>query len=223
MTLPPLQVWPGNPYPLGATYDGAGTNFSLFSEVATSVELCLIAKDGTETRIPLDEVDGYVWHCYLPTISPDQRYGFRVHGPWDPESGHRCDPSKLLLDPYGKAFHGEFGYVPDTAPPLLSYQIDPVDTETLVPRDSLGRTMTTVVINPYFDWGSDRRPRTPYHETVIYEAHVKGMTQTHPGIPEELRGTYAGLAHPAVIDHLHSSVSPPSNSCRYTSSSTTAG
>lgn len=204
MTLPPLQVWPGNPYPLGATYDGAGTNFSLFSEVATSVELCLIAKDGTETRIPLEEVDGYVWHCYLPTISPGQRYGFRVHGPWDPESGHRCDPSKLLLDPYGKAFHGEFDYVPDTAPPLLSYQTDPVDTETLVPRDSLGHTMTTVVINPYFDWGSDRRPRTPYHETVIYEVHVKGMTQTHPGIPEELRGTYAGLAHPAVIDHLHS-------------------
>lgn len=135
---------------------------------------------------------------------PGQRYGFRVHGPWDPESGHRCDPSKLLLDPYGKAFHGEFDYVPDTAPPLLSYQTDPVDTETLVPRDSLGHTMTTVVINPYFDWGSDRRPRTPYHETVIYEAHVKGMTQTHPGIPEELRGTYAGLAHPAVIDHLHS-------------------
>lgn len=121
-----------------------------------------------------------MWHCYLPTISPGQRYGFRVHGPWDPESGHRCDPSKLLLDPYGKAFHGEFDYVPDTAPPLLSYQIDPVDTETLVPRDSLGHTMTTVVINPYFDWGSDRRPRTPYHETVIYEAHVKGMTQTHP-------------------------------------------
>ncbi|AMW20193.1 MULTISPECIES: glycogen debranching protein GlgX [Mycobacteroides] len=204
MTLPPLQVWPGNPYPLGATYDGAGTNFSLFSEVATAVELCLIAKDGTETRVPLDEVDGYVWHCYLPTVSPGQRYGFRVHGPWEPEAGHRCDPNKLLLDPYGKAFHGEFGYTPEADPPLLSYQTDPLDTETLVARDSLGHTMTSVVINPYFDWGSDRGPRTPYHETVIYEAHVKGMTQTHPGIPEELRGTYAGLAHPVVIEHLRS-------------------
>ncbi|WP_078315860.1 glycogen debranching protein GlgX [Mycobacterium sp. D16Q16] len=204
MTLPPLQVWPGNPYPLGATYDGAGTNFSLFSEVATAVELCLIAKDGTESRVPLDEVDGYVWHCYLPTISPGQRYGFRVHGPWEPEAGHRCDPNKLLLDPYGKAFHGEFGYTPEADPPLLSYQTDPLDTEALVARDSLGHTMTSVVINPYFDWGSDRRPRTPYHETVIYEAHVKGMTQTHPGVPEELRGTYAGLAHPVVIEHLRS-------------------
>ncbi|WP_319436475.1 glycogen debranching protein GlgX [Mycobacterium sp. RTGN5] len=194
-------VWPGTAYPLGATYDGAGTNFSLFSEVADSVELCLIAKDGTETRIELDEVDGFVWHAYLPTITPGQRYGFRVHGPWDPSAGHRCDPSKLLLDPYGKSFHGDFEF----SQALYSYDLDaedPASGGTPPMIDSLGHTMTSVVINPFFQWGSDRAPRTPYHETIIYEAHVKGMTQTHPGVPEELRGTYAGLGHPAVIDHL---------------------
>ena len=194
-------VWPGTAYPLGATYDGAGTNFSLFSEVADSVELCLIAKDGTETRIKLDEVDGFVWHAYLPTINPGQRYGFRVHGPWDPAAGHRCDPSKLLLDPYGKSFHGDFEF----SQALYSYDLGADDlasggTPPMI--DSLGHTMTSVVINPFFQWGSDHAPRTPYNETIIYEAHVKGMTQTHPGIPEELRGTYAGLGHPAVIDHL---------------------
>ncbi|WP_241471777.1 glycogen debranching protein GlgX [Mycolicibacterium neoaurum] len=194
-------VWPGTPYPLGATYDGAGTNFSLFSEVATLVELCLIAKDGTEQRIPLDEVDGYVWHAYLPTVSPGQRYGFRVHGPWDPSIGQRCDPSKLLLDPYGKAFYGNFTF----GQALFSYDLEsdhPAVTPAAPAVDSLGHTMTSVVINPFFDWGSDRAPRTPYHETVIYEAHVKGLTQCHPDIPEDLRGTYAGLAHPAIIEHL---------------------
>ena len=105
-TPEPIPVWPGSAYPLGATYDGAGTNFALFSEIAEKVELCLISREGTETRIPLEEVDGYVWHAYLPTVSPGQRYGYRVHGPYDPENGHRCDPSKLLLDPYGKAFDG---------------------------------------------------------------------------------------------------------------------
>ncbi|QKT11988.1 MULTISPECIES: glycogen debranching protein GlgX [unclassified Rhodococcus (in: high G+C Gram-positive bacteria)] len=184
-----LDVWPGSAYPLGATYDGGGTNFSLFSEVADAVELCLIARDGTETRIPLDEVDGYVWHAYLPTVTPGQRYGFRVHGPHDPAAGLRCDPSKLLLDPYGKAFDGAF----DGDSSLYTFG-----------EDTLGHTMTTVVINPYFDWAADRPPRTPYHETLIYETHVKGMTATHPEVPEELRGTYAGLAHPAVIEHLRS-------------------
>ncbi|BBU23002.1 glycogen debranching protein GlgX [Mycobacterium xenopi] len=204
-TLP--TVWPGNSYPLGATYDGAGTNFALFSEIAEKVELCLI-NDGTETRITLDEVDGYVWHAYLPGVGPGQRYGFRVHGPFEPAAGHRCDPSKLLLDPYGKAFHGEF----DFCQALFSYDMEFVNSEGAEPGetgtppmvDSLGHTMTSVVINPFFDWAFDRAPRTPYHETVIYEAHVKGMTQTHPAIPEELRGTYAGLAHPAIIDHLKS-------------------
>src|SRR5690606_32296695 len=183
----PLGTWPGTAYPLGATYDGAGTNFSLFTEVADAVELCLIDRDGAETRIALEEVDGYVWHAYLPTIGPGQRYGFRVHGPYEPERGLRCDPSKLLLDPYGKAFDGEF----DGDPSLHTYGLD-----------SLGHTMTGVVINPFFDWGADRPPNRPYHETVIYEAHVKGMTMTHPEVPEELRGTYAGIAHPAVVEHL---------------------
>jgi glycogen operon protein len=205
-TLP--TVWPGNNYPLGATYDGAGTNFSLFSEIADKVELCLIDDDDTETRINLDEVDGYVWHAYLPGVGPGQRYGFRVHGPFEPAAGHRCDPSKLLLDPYGKAFHGDF----DFSQALFSYDMEFVNREGAEPGetgtppmvDSLGHTMTSVVINPFFDWAFDRAPRTPYHETVIYEAHVKGMTQTHPAIPEELRGTYAGLAHPAIIEHLKS-------------------
>ena len=119
-------VWPGTSYPLGATYDGAGTNFSLFSEVAERVELCLIAKDGSEERVNLDEVDGYVWHCYLPTVTPGQRYGFRVHGPWDPTAGHRCDPSKLLLDPYGKSFHGDF----DFTQALFSYDLKADDLLT---------------------------------------------------------------------------------------------
>ncbi len=254
-----IMVWPGTAYPLGATFDGAGTNFSLFSEVATKVELCLIGKDNSETRISLEEVDGYVWHAYLPSIAPGQMYGYRVHGPYDPRQGLRCDPSKLLVDPYGKAFHGEF----DGDASLYSYPIvletpeaepEPAEAETSSlpsdvnrqtiavdaddsaaavseddsdsaqqaaivepeptpeppdplfgepPRlDSLGHTMTSVVINPFFDWQHDRAPNRPYYETVIYEAHVKGMTATHPEVPEQLRGTYAGLAHPAIIDHL---------------------
>ena len=324
----PIPVWPGTPYPLGATYDGVGTNFSLFSEVAEAVDLCLIDRDGRERRIRLDEVDGYCWHCYLPNIGPGQFYGYRIHGPYDPASGLRCDPSKLLLDPYGKAFHGDFdgdeslfSYAMATSesdddggePPVVPAEqslratadpgsddyetssattarahdpasdagapeaatsdaaatgpvapasddsesgtadvdadpsasttpadpasddtpaqdvpaqdipaeatetlIEDADTETLVPADdepvdqspsmpqldSLGHTMLSVVINPYFDWQHDRAPRRPYHQTVIYEAHVKGMTATHPDIPEQLRGTYAGLAHPVIIDHL---------------------
>ena len=194
-------VWPGNPYPLGATFDGAGTNFSVFSEVADRVELCLIDDRNRETRIELDEVDVFVWHAYLPAVAPGQRYGFRVHGPWDPSTGLRCDSSKLLLDPYGKSFDGHF----DFTQALYSYDLEADDPAGggVPPRiDSLGHTMTSVVINPFFQWGSDHAPRTPYHETIIYEAHVKGMTQTHPAVPKELRGTYAGLAHPAVIEHL---------------------
>ncbi|PPJ21722.1 glycogen debranching enzyme GlgX [Nocardia nova] len=185
--MTPLGVWPGAAYPLGATYDGAGTNFSVFSEVAEQVELCLIDRAGGEHRIPLDEVDGYVWHAYLPTVAPGQRYGFRVHGPYEPARGLRCDSSKLLLDPYGKAFTGRFA----ADATLHTYG-----------ADTLGHTMTGVVVNPYFDWAGDRAPRRPFHETVIYEAHVKGMTMTHPAVPQRLRGTYAGIAHPAIIDHL---------------------
>lgn len=195
-TVGDYQVWPGEPYPLGSTYDGAGTNFALFSDVAEKVELCLISAEGEETRIALEEVDAHIWHCYIPSIMPGQRYAYRVHGPFDPANGKRCDPNKLLVDPYAKAFDGEF----DGHPSLFNYDIH--DHSKRNTEDSLGHTMTSVVINPFFDWGADRAPRTPYNETVIYEAHVKGMTMTHPDTPEELRGTYAGLAHPAIIDYL---------------------
>ncbi len=191
-----MQIWPGKAYPLGATFDGTGTNFALFSEVAERVELCLISPRGKETRIDLPEVDAYVWHVYLPDVHPGQRYGFRVHGPYAPEQGHRCDPSKLLLDPYAKAIDGQV----DGDPSLFSYDFaDPTARNT---DNSAAHTMTSVVINPFFDWGHDRPPNHEYHESVIYEAHVKGLTELHPAVPPALRGTYAGLAHPAIIEHL---------------------
>ncbi len=191
-----MEIWPGTAYPLGATYDGSGVNFALFSEVAERVELCLIDDEGAETRLDLPEVDGFVWHAYVPSLQPGQRYGFRVHGPYDPDNGHRCDPSKLLLDPYAKAIEGQVS----NDQSLFSYDFtNPQKRNT---DDNLGKTMLSVVINPYFDWGHDRPPRHEYHETVIYEAHVKGMTMTHPEVPEEIRGTYAAIAHPAIIDHL---------------------
>ncbi|MFI7481423.1 glycogen debranching protein GlgX [Kocuria sp. M1R5S2] len=191
-----MEVWPGQPYPLGATFDGTGTNFALFSEVAEKVELCLFDEDGTETRIQVDAQDGYVWHCYLPTVQPGQRYGYRVHGPWNPAEGQRCNPSKLLLDPYAKAVSGQI----DWAQPLFSYNFG--DEDSFNDEDSAPHMAMGVVINPFFNWEGDRRPRTPYHKSVIYEAHVKGLTQLHPEVPEEMRGTYAGVAHPAVIAHL---------------------
>ncbi|MBR7742891.1 glycogen debranching protein GlgX [Phycicoccus sp. BSK3Z-2] len=191
-----MEIWPGTAYPLGATYDGSGVNFALFSEVADRVELCLVDDDNVETRIEMPEVDGFVWHGYVPNMQPGQRYGYRVHGPYEPENGHRCDPSKLLLDPYAKAVEGQVS--PDQA--LFSYEFgNPKKRNT---EDSLGKTMLGVVTNPYFDWGHDRPPRHEYHESVIYEAHVKGLTMTHPDIPEEIRGTYSAIAHPAVIEHL---------------------
>ncbi|CAB0848982.1 glycogen debranching enzyme GlgX [Corynebacterium diphtheriae] len=193
------QIWPGQSYPLGSKYDGAGTNFAIFSDVAEKVELCLIDAECNEERILLDEVDAHIWHCYLPGVKPGQRYGFRVHGPYNPAEGKRCDPSKLLVDPYARAFDGEF----DGHPSLFSYDInDPENPEGRNTEDSLEHTMKSVVVNPFFDWGSDRSPNTPYNETVIYEAHVKGMTMRHPDVPESLRGTYAGLAHPSIIEHL---------------------
>ncbi len=193
-----MEIWPGTSYPLGATYDGSGVNFALFSEVAEQVELCLVDDAGAETRVSLPEVDGFVWHGYIPGLRPGQRYGYRVHGPYDPENGHRCNPSKLLLDPYAKAIGGQIQN--DQA--LFSYDFeDPTELNT---EDSLGRTMLAVVTSPYFDWGHDRPPRHGYHESVIYEAHVKGLTMTHPEIPEGIRGTYAGIGHPVIIDHLTS-------------------
>jgi isoamylase len=190
-------VWPGDSYPLGATYDGAGTNFALFSEVAHRVELCLFDDAGTETRIGLREVDGFVWHGYLPGIGPGQRYGYRVHGPYDPPSGARCNPAKLLLDPYTKAIEGSVTW----GQPVFSYAFGHPDRRNNA--DSAPYVPRSVVINPYFDWNLDRPPRTQYHETVIYEAHVRGLTKEHPVIPKEQRGTYLGLAHPALIAHLH--------------------
>ena len=192
----PMQTWPGKPYPLGATFDGTGTNFALFSEVAERVELCLIDADGAEARVDLPEVDAFVWHAYLPDILPGQRYGYRVHGPYDPARGHRCNPAKLLLDPYAKAIAGQV----DGHSSLFSYYFD--DPAKLNTEDSLGHTMVSVVVNPYFDWGHDRPPAHEYHESVLYEAHVKGLSQLHPDVPPNLRGTYAALAHPAMIDHL---------------------
>jgi isoamylase len=191
-----MQIWPGRSYPLGATYDGAGTNFALFSEVADRVELCLVEGDGTETRLDLPEVDGFVWHAYLPGIQPGQRYGYRVHGPYDPAQGHRCNPSKLLLDPYAKAVDGQV----DGDESLFSYTFRNPNKRN--DADSADHTMLSVVVNPYFDWGVDRPPRREYHESVVYEAHVKGLTKTHPGLPEEIRGTYAGIGHPAMVEHL---------------------
>ena len=195
-TKDPMDIWPGNPYPLGATFDGGGVNFAVFSEVAERVELCLIDDKGAETRYDLREVDGYVWHAYVPNLQPGQLYGYRVHGPYDPENGHRCNPAKLLLDPYAKAIDGQI----DGDEALFSYRFG--KPEEFNADDSLGHTMLSVVVNPFFDWGHDRPPRHEYHESVIYEAHVKGLTMTHPGIPDEIRGTYAALGHPAMIEHL---------------------
>jgi isoamylase len=193
------KVWPGSPYPLGATYDGAGTNFSLFSEVATRVELCLFDDNNQQACVDLPEQTAFIWHGYLPYIGPGQRYGFRVHGPWDPANGQRCNPAKLLLDPYGKAVDGQ----PQWNEALFGYHFnDPESSKNDL--DSGPFMPKSVVTIPYFGWGNDRYPRTPWHETLIYEVHVKGFTKRHPDIPDNLRGTYAGLAHPAAIKHLKS-------------------
>ena len=197
-----MRTWPGTPYPLGATWDGWGTNFTLFSEAAERVELCLFSDDEAEngalaeSRIDLTEVDGFVWHVYLPGIAPGQRYGYRVHGPYDPPRGLRCDGSKLLLDPYAKAVEGELRW--DEA--LFSYHFaHPRRRNT---TDSAPYMPKNVVINPFFDWSHDRAPQIPYHETVIYETHVRGLTLRHPDVPPHQQGTYAGVAHPSIVAHL---------------------
>ena len=189
------QVWPGTAYPLGATYDGTGTNFALFSEAADRVELCLFADDGTETRVRLPERDAFVWHGYLLNIGPGQRYGYRVTGPYEPADGNRCNPSKLLLDPYAKAVEGRIDW--DQA--CFSYTWG--DEDSYDEQDSGPHMSKSVVISPFFDWDNDRHPQIPYNETVIYEAHVKGLTRTHPGIPEAIRGSYAAVAHPVMLEH----------------------
>src|SRR5215469_8586588 len=194
-------VWPGAPYPLGASYDGVGTNFALYTEAADRIELCLFGLgkstgDDTEERVPVTEVDGFVWHCYLPGVGPGQRYGYRVHGPYDPAAGHRCNSAKLLLDPYAKAVDGGVIW----GQPVFGYELgDPGEPNA---ADSAASMPKCVVTNPYFDWGNDHAPAIPYHRSVIYEAHVRGMTRLHPAVPAGQRGTYAGLAHPAVVESL---------------------
>ena len=191
-----IETWPGRPYPLGAAYDGGGTNFSLFSDVAKGVELCLFDDDGSEERVVLEEIDASCWHAYLPSVIPGQRYGYRVRGPWAPEAGHRCNPAKLLIDPYAKAIEGEVRWSQACFPYNFGDENSRNDDDSapLMPR--------SVVHNPYFDWGSDRSPDVPLNESVIYEMHVKGFTARHPEIPEAQRGTYAGLAHPAAVEYL---------------------
>ncbi|MEW6491391.1 MAG: glycogen debranching protein GlgX [Cyanobacteriota bacterium] len=192
-------LWPGKVYPLGASWDGKGTNFALYSENATGVELCLFDKDNEETRIELPEVSNFVWHGYVPGVAPGQKYGFRVHGPWAPNEGHRFNSNKLLIDPYAKAIDGDVG----NGPELFSYSWDdPEQDLSFSDLDDADLVPKCVVVDQSFDWGDDQLLKTPWHDTIIYEAHVKGFTQLHPDIPEELQGTYAGLAHPAAIAHL---------------------
>ncbi|MGI9031183.1 MAG: glycogen debranching protein GlgX [Ilumatobacteraceae bacterium] len=202
---PPIRQWVGRPYPLGAVYDGSGTNFSLFTSVADGVELCLLDDVPgvdeprtalTEVRIALTEVDGHCWHTYLPDVRPGQRYGYRVHGPWKPSEGLWCNPSKLLLDPYAKTIDGEVTWDPSCFP----YQFD--DPEEPNTDDSAPHVPRAVVSDPFFDWSNDRPPNHEMHETVIYETHVRGLTINHPGVPPDIRGTYAALAHPAIVEHL---------------------
>ncbi len=192
-----MNVWPGQPYPLGATYDGIGTNFAVFSEVAERVELCLFDETGQETRVDLPEVTAHCWHGYVPEIGPGQAYGFRVHGPWAPAEGHRANPAKLLLDPYARAIVGSVEWNEAVFPYRFA---DPEGSRN--DDDSAPFVPKSVVVSPYFDWGTDRPPRTPWHETIVYELHVKGFTVRHPDVPEPLRGTYAGLGHPKTIEYL---------------------
>jgi isoamylase len=192
-----MEIWPGQPYPLGATFDGVGTNFSVFSEAAERVELCLFEGDGTETRIDLPETTALCWHGYLPNVRPGQRYGFRVHGPWTPEHGLWCNPAKVLLDPYAKAIDGVWNWNEAVFPYHFG---EPESSKNDL--DSAPFVAKSVVINPFFDWGADRRPNTPWHRTVVYETHVKGFTKRHPEIPEPLRGTYGGMAHPVAVKYL---------------------
>jgi isoamylase len=196
-----MILWPGRPYPLGATWDGAGVNFSLFSENAEKVELCLFDSiDGKESaRIPLREKTAHVWHMYLPEVRLGQLYGYRVHGPYEPEQGHRFNPSKVLLDPYAMAIAGTIKW----SDGLFGYPIGHDDADLMRDeRDGSEGLPKCVVVDPAFSWGSDVPLRTPWHKTVIYELHVKGFTCQHPGVPPALRGTYAGLASPAAIAHL---------------------
>ena len=195
-----MRVWPGKPFPLGATWDGDGTNFSLFSEHAAHVELCLFDEEGNEQSVPLAERTAFNWHGYLPDVGPGQRYAYRVHGDWAPEQGHRFNPHKLLIDPYAKAIEGAVDWEAASTLPYVpggddaDLDQDDEDDAAAIPK--------CIVIDPSFDWEGDTHLNTPWHETVIYEVHVKGFTATHPAVREDLRGTYAGLASEEAIAHL---------------------
>src|SRR5436853_2951691 len=197
-----MRVWPGQPYPLGATWDGAGVSFALFSENATAVELCLFdAPDAAQekARIRLTEHTDQVWHAYLPEARPGQLYGYRVHGPYEPQEGHRFNPAKLLLDPYAKAIASTVTW----SDVVFGYTIGHPDADLAKDdRDSAGAVPKCVVIDPAFSWGNDAPPRTPWHKTLTYELHVNGFTMRHPEVPPEMRGTYAAMTHPAVIEYL---------------------
>lgn len=193
-----MTLSPGDPYPLGATWDGSGTNFSVFSQTAEAVELCLFDAAGAETRMELPEVDAYVWHGYLEEAEPGQLYGYRVYGHYDPEQGLRANHAKLLLDPYAKAIAGAVKW--DQA--VYSYSLVDKDDRVIDRADSASSMPKSIVADATFDWADDHRPRTPWHDTVIYEAHVRGLTFRHPGVPPSRRGTYSGVAHPAMIEHF---------------------
>jgi glycogen operon protein len=198
-----VRVWPGSPRPLGATWNGEGVNFALFSENATAVQLCLFdeATAGVPTAtITMAERTDNVWHVYLPDVRPGALYGYRVDGPYEPMNGHRFNPSKLLIDPYAKAVSGPIRWSDD----LFGYRIgDEQEDLSFDSRDSAAAMPKCLVVDPSFTWEDDRAPNTPWNQTVIYEAHVRGMTARHPGVPEHLRGTYLGLASDPIIDHLH--------------------
>ncbi|RKH64803.1 glycogen debranching enzyme GlgX [Corallococcus interemptor] len=196
------EIWPGKPWPRGATFDGSGTNFAVYSQVATRVEVCLFDRaDPTKEieRFDLPMSTEFVWHGYVPDLEPGTLYGLRVHGPYEPEKGHRCNPHKLLVDPYAKALYGEV----DWKQPVFGYPLDHPKKDLMRDeRDSAAGMPKGVVVSDFFDWGNDRRLDIPWRKTVIYEAHVRGLTMRHPGVPEHQRGTYAGLGSPAIIEHL---------------------
>jgi glycogen operon protein len=197
-----MEVWPGKPFPLGPVWDGQGTNFSLFSENAERVQLCLFDEEGNETRIDVSEHTVFNWHCYLPGIGPGQRYAYRVHGPYDPESGMRFNPTKLLIDPYAKAIDGAVDY---HAANVMPYVPDGDDADLYADdEDDADAIPKCIAVDHAFDWEDDRPPARPWTETIIYEAHVKGFTRLNEQVREDLRGTYAGLASEPAIEYLRS-------------------